>query len=331
MHIIYNSRPPPAHDSPTAKPDGRGLEPLPPRRDQRRHVPHRAGSDAARQGRPSDPVRQHGERDRGADGPGGPPVPPEGAEDPLPPLLAAELEDLAAKEVGADLEALGGAAAGGAGRLEDAILGDAAAPRGQGLWRVGGEQAGRVGDDGVCAEGLGQLGEDGVEDLRLGGGEGEELCAAADDDLCEYVDGEDGLGGEQGVEEAGYLAEGLDVVGVHGHRAREGEEGLRPREVRRQGRVGGADDVRDQAQLGDGRGEVGEHEVADAQGREPGHGGRAEVRGQDQEEDLAYVVVALEVAQVRVPPQDGEDEVRQLLLLAGKLLVGFVCGGVRLC
>lgn len=76
-----------------------------------------------------------------------------------------------------------------------------------------------------------------------------------------------------------------------------------------QARVGGAQDRGDQAQLGHGRVEGGEHEVADAQRGQAGHCWGAEGGWEDEQEHLADVVVALEVAEVGVAAEDFDDEV----------------------
>ena len=117
-------------------------------------------------------------------------------------------------------------------------------------------------------------------------------------------------------------------MGVHGQGAREGEEGLGGGEVVPEGRVGGEEDVGDQTELGDGRGEGGEHEVADAEGREAGYGWGAEGVGEDEEEDLADVVVALEVVEVGVAAEDFEDQVGEEGFLVVELGVVFVWGGL---
>ncbi len=94
-------------------------------------------------------------------------------------------------------------------------------------------------------------------------------------------------------------------------------------------RVGGVQDVGDQLQLLRGRIYGREHEVADAQVGEPHdrlHGG---VGPQHQQEDLADVVVALEVVQVAIPPQHLEDEIRELLLHPFLLVCIRICTALR--
>lgn len=68
-------------------------------------------------------------------------------------------------------------------------------------------------------------------------------------------------------------------------------------------------DAGDEAELGDGGFEVGQHEIADAQEGETGDGGAAQPGREDEEEDLGDVVVALEVVNIRVATQDGENEI----------------------
>lgn len=153
-----------------------------------------------------------------------------------------------------------------------------------------------------------QLTQDRMQHLRLITGRLEQLPAARAHDGGEHVDAEDGLAREQHVEEARDVAEGGDVVRVHGQGAREGEEGLDRGEVPPELGVRGAEDVGEEAELRDGWGEGGEHEVADAEGGEAGDGGGAEGGREDEEQDLADVVVALEVAEVGVAAEDGEDE-----------------------
>lgn len=168
-----------------------------------------------------------------------------------------------------------------------------------------GEEAVGLGDDGVEVEVGGQLGEGEVEHVGLV--VGEELGAAAQDDAGEDVEAEGLLAGEEGVEEAGDVAVALHVVGEHGQGVGEGEVGLVAREVRAQGRVRGAQDVGDQVQLRHGGGERGEHEVADPQDGEPGHGEAAQGGREHEEEDLADVVVALEVAEIGLLAEDLGD------------------------
>lgn len=167
-----------------------------------------------------------------------------------------------------------------------------------------------------------QLTQNRVQHLRLITGRLKELSTARAHDGGEHVDAEDGLAREEHVEEARDVAERRDVVRVHGQGAGEGEEGLDRGEVPPELGVRGAEDVGQEPELGDGRGEGGEHEVADAEGGEAGDGGVAEGRGEDEEQDLADVVVALEVAEVGVAAEDGEDEGGEVVFLAGEF--GFV-------
>jgi hypothetical protein len=75
------------------------------------------------------------------------------------------------------------------------------------------------------------------------------------------------------------------------------------------------EDVGDEAKLSDGWRQGGEHEVANAEGRQPGNSRSAEGRGQDEQEDLADVVVPLEIAEIGEAPQDLDDKVRKFALL----------------
>lgn len=163
-----------------------------------------------------------------------------------------------------------------------------------------------------------------MEHFGLRGRGVKELCAAVEDDLGKHVDAEDGRPGEEDVEEAGDFAEGLDVVGVHGQGAREGEEGLCMREVGPEARVDGVEDGWDEAELSDGGGEVGQHKVSDAQRREARDGGAAQGGGEDEEEDLGDVVVALEVVQVRVAAENGKDDVGEGCLLPSAFVLVLV-------
>lgn len=76
-----------------------------------------------------------------------------------------------------------------------------------------------------------------------------------------------------------------------------------------EGRVGGAQDGREETELGDGGVEVGEHKVADAEEGQAGDGRGLETWGEDEEEDLGDIVVALKVVEKTVPAEDGEDEI----------------------
>ena len=226
------------------------------------------------------PPQQHGRdtnKHREAHGPDGPPVPPEPLAGLVPALGPAQLGDLAIeKDFGVGLDALGRAGVAVARRLEHARGRDGtAAPRGQGLGRVSLEQLACRGDEGLEVQGFGKLAEDAVQHLGLVVGRLEELGAARAHDGGEHVHGEHRFARQEHVEQPGNFAQGGDVVGVHGQGAAEGEEGFRRGQVPPQGRVGGPEDVGDEAQLGDGGREGGKHEVADAEGREPGHGGGA--------------------------------------------------------
>lgn len=183
-------------------------------------------------------------------------------------------------------------------------------PRGaQLLWRVSIKQLRSRSDEGLEVERLGQLAEDRVEHFRLVGLRLKELGAAVEDDLREHVDGKDRLTRKQHVKEPRDFVLGLHVVGIHGERAGQGEEGLGLRKVGPEFGVRGMQDAGDETELGDGGFEVREHEIADAQKGEAGDGGAAQPGREDEEEDLGDVVVALEVVDVRVAAQDGEDEV----------------------
>lgn len=76
-----------------------------------------------------------------------------------------------------------------------------------------------------------------------------------------------------------------------------------------EGRIGGFYYVGNEAQLGGGCGEIREHEVAGSEEGEACEGGSSDARVEDKEEHLADIVVALDVAQERVPPEDFNDEV----------------------
>lgn len=76
-----------------------------------------------------------------------------------------------------------------------------------------------------------------------------------------------------------------------------------------EGRVGGFDYVGNESELGGGRGEVREHEVADSEKGEACEGGSSDGGFENEEEHLADVVVALDVAQERVSPEDFDDQV----------------------
>ncbi len=167
-----------------------------------------------------------------------------------------------------------------------------------------------------------------MQHLGLVAGRVKELFASGADDGREEVQREGRVAGEEDVEEAGYFAEGGDVVGVHGERAGEGEEGLGGGEVVPELGVVEVEDGGDEVELGDGRGEGGEHEVADVEEGEAGEGGELEVWGEQEEEDLGDVVVALEVAEVGVGAEEGDDEGGEEGLLVGELGGGLVVGVV---
>lgn len=85
--------------------------------------------------------------------------------------------------------------------------------------------------------------------------------------------------------------------------------------------VGGAEDGPEQFELGNGRVERGQHEVADAEEAQAGDGCGCFLRAQDKQEDLDDVVVALEVAQAWVSAEDIQYDIGQLLFPAVELLV----------
>lgn len=179
-----------------------------------------------------------------------------------------------------------------------------------------------VGDDGVEVEVGRQLGQGEVQHVGLL--VLEQLGAPRGDNLGEDVDAEDLLAGDEGVEEARDVAVALDVVGEHGQGVGEGEVRLVPRQVLAQLPVHGAQDVGDQVQLRDGGRQRGQHEVADPKHREPGDGERPQGRREHEEENLADVMVALEVAEIRLLAENLGDEVRELRLLLLELGLGVV-------
>lgn len=220
------------------------------------------------------------------------------------------------------LERLTGGVPGVARRLEGAGAGDAA-PRAQALGRVLGEERGGAGDERVEVHVGGDAAEDDLEQVGLV--DVENLGAAVDDDLGKDVDAEDGLAGEQHVKEAGNVAVRVNVVGVHGQGAGEGVKGLDGGDVPQQGRVRGGEDVWEQAQLRRRGPEVGQHEVADAQHREARDAGGRPRRPEHEQEHLAYVVVALKVAQVGARAQHLRNQGRQLASAPLQVALGEVC------
>jgi hypothetical protein len=88
--------------------------------------------------------------------------------------------------------------------------------------------------------------------------------------------------------------------------------------------IGGAEDGAEQLELGYGRLERGQHEVADAEKAQAGDRGRCLVWAENEQEDLDDVVVALEVAQRGMPPEHVEDHIGELFLAVVQL-------PVRLC
>ncbi len=81
--------------------------------------------------------------------------------------------------------------------------------------------------------------------------------------------------------------------------------------------IGRAKNVGYEMKLGYGRLERRQHEIPNAQCRQAGYGLSAGWDRKNKQENLAYVVVALEVAKIGVSPQDLDDQVRQLVLLTG--------------
>lgn len=152
----------------------------------------------------------------------------------------------------------------------------------------------------------------------------EEFLAAGADDGGEEIDGEGRVAGEKDVEEASNVTLGRNVVRVHGQRTREGEERLRSREVPPQGWVGPPEDIWNESELGDGGGEGGQHEVADAEDRKAGEAGKVQVRGQGEEEDLGDVMVPLEVREIRVSAKEGDDEGIKEVLVVVELSFGLI-------
>lgn len=175
------------------------------------------------------------------------------------------------------------------------------------------EQERGLGDDGVEVEVGRQLREREVQHVGLV--VREQLVAAPGHDLREDVDAEDLLARDQGVEEPRDVAVALHVVGEHGQRVGEREVRLVPRQVPAEIRVHGVQDVGDQVQLRDGGRQRGQHEVADPEHGEPGDGRRPQGGRQHEEQHLADVVVALEVAEIGLLAEHLGDEVRELGLL----------------
>jgi hypothetical protein len=191
---------------------------------------------------------------------------------------------------------------------------------------VAGEEVSRLGDEGLEIELAGHLGEDEVQHGGIVGGELEELVAAREDDAGVQVDGEDGFAGEEHVEEACDDAVLLDDVGIHGEGAAEGVEGLDVAQVAAQRRIGSLNEVGDQAELVHRGGQGREHEIPDAQQREVGKEACAPGGCEDEEENLANVMVALEVTEKRVAAEDFDDEVEELGLATLQLRLGIICG-----
>lgn len=212
------------------------------------------------------------------------------------------------EEVRARSLALAGASLRAPRGAEHAVLADSRLPRAaEPLGREAGEELRGGGDQGVDVERLGEFAEDGVQHVGVVGVE--ELGAAVEDDLREHVDGEGRLAREEDVEEARDFVLGLDVVGVHGEGAGEGEEWLVLGEVGPEGGVGGVEDDGDEAELGDGGREVGEVKVSYAEEGEACDGWGAKAGWEDEQEDLGYVVVALEVVDIWMATEDGEDQI----------------------
>lgn len=112
---------------------------------------------------------------------------------------------------------------------------------------------------------------------------------------------------------------------IQRQRCRERKVRLRAGEVTLERGVGGAQQGRQEAQVGERGGERGQHEVADAQQREAAQRGHGERGAQDEQQNLRNVVVALEVAEGRVAAQDFGDEREERGFAAGELRVAFVC------
>lgn len=142
-----------------------------------------------------------------------------------------------------------------------------------------------------------------------------EFVPARAHDGSKHVDAEDRLTGKKYVKQAGDLAERRNVVRIHGQHASKGKKGLCPRQVTPELGVAGTQDVRDEAQLADGRSERRQHKVTDPQGREPCHRRCADWGRENQEEYLADVMVALKVAEVRIAAQHLDDQGRKFILL----------------
>lgn len=118
----------------------------------------------------------------------------------------------------------------------------------------------------------------------------------------------------------------LYVVREHGDGAGEGKRGVGMWEVVVQDRVGGAQDGTKQLQLREGRLKGGEHKVSNAEEAQAGGGSRGVLGAEDQQQNLDDVVVALKVAQHWMPAEDLGDDVGQVCLAAGELLLR-LCGG----
>jgi hypothetical protein len=173
-------------------------------------------------------------------------------------------------------------------------------------------------------ERLGELTQHDIQDVLVLLVNLEQLLASREHHGSEEVYRHDSIVREEEIKQPRDVLVVLYVVGEHGDGTREGERGLALGHVGEQLGVGGAEDGAEQLELGDGRLERGQHEVADAQDAQAGDGSGRLMCAEDEQEDLDDVVVALEVAQRGVPPEDVEYDIGELFLAVVQL-------PVRLC
>jgi hypothetical protein len=117
----------------------------------------------------------------------------------------------------------------------------------------------------------------------------------------------------------------LYVVREHGKGASKRERGLALRQVVVQHGIGSAEDGPQQFELGEGRLERRQHEIANAEEAQAGDCSGSMLGAEHEQEDLDDVVVTLEVAQRGVTAQDVEDDAGELLLPAVELLLWLCC------
>lgn len=136
----------------------------------------------------------------------------------------------------------------------------------------------------------------------------------------EEVYWDDGMSSQEEVKQPCYIPILLYVVGKHGKGIGQCEGSLRFGQMVIQFGVGSCEYGVKQREMGDGGIEGGEHKVPDAQQAQTRDSCGGFLRAKDEQEDLDYVVIALEVVQGGVAADSLDDYVGKVFFQAAKLV-----------